>query len=80
MVRFNGFVVRFSLVQVSKIVNGSVWSLSNRIEPLPIVSLGADNPMIVDARYPYYDSIDARPVVSSCFEPRSGELGPSSFG
>ena len=34
MVWFNGF----ALGQVSKKINGSVWSLSNQTEPLPIVS------------------------------------------
>ena len=41
--------------------------------------LGVVNPMTVDARYPYYDRIDARPIVSSYFEARSGKLGPMSF-
>ena len=44
VVRFNGFVVQFGLVQVSKVVNGSVsnrFGLDplklNQTEPLPIV-------------------------------------------
>ena len=41
MVGFNGFVVQFGLVQVSKIVNSPVWTLSNRNEPLPIVTMGS---------------------------------------
>ena len=39
-----------------------------------------DDPMIMDARYPYYDRICARPSVSSCSEAQSGELGRLSFG
>ena len=42
--------------------------------------LSADDPMTVDTRYPYYGRIDARHVVSSCFEARSGKLGSLSFG
>ena len=38
VVRFNGFVVWFGLVQVSKIVNSLVWILSNRTELFPIVN------------------------------------------
>ena len=30
--------------------------------------LSADDWMTVDARYPYYGRINARPIVSSCFE------------
>ena len=47
MVRFNGFVVRFSLVQVSKIVNGSVWTLSNRTEPNRTVADCYPRPQLV---------------------------------
>ena len=36
---FNDFAVRFGLVQVSKNLNGSILTLSNRTEPLLIVSL-----------------------------------------
>ena len=39
MVWFNDFAARFGLVQVSKNLNGSVLTLSNRTEPLLIVSL-----------------------------------------
>ena len=41
---------------------------------------GADDPMTVDTRYPYYDRIDACLAVSSGFEAQSGELEPPSFG
>ena len=42
--------------------------------------LVAEDPMTMDARYPYYGRIDARPGVSGCYEARSGELGWLSFG
>ena len=40
---FNGFLVRFGSGQVSKILNGSVLTLSNRTELLPIVTHKLNN-------------------------------------
>ena len=41
---------------------------------------GADDPVIVVARYPNFGRIDARPVVSMYFEARSGEPERSLCG